>query len=209
VKLFGRGGQKSKRRGWLASALTGWSDEIDPLVTLVYLRLLEPDANIGNVREEEKAEVIASRVATEQRTFVECRVRDRLRWYARTVNTINFVRDFMSGIIAGGGIIIAGVSASHPSASHGLTWQNWVAIALGVVVGVLGAIAPRVARGEQVERYRRGMNRLRLEAWRFATKRGQYARLKNIQTAFDRFVDKVEEIENEALATEVDISQEK
>lgn len=76
------------------------------------------------------------------------------------------------------------------------------------MVGVLGAVAPRVARGEQVERYRRGGNRIRLEAWRFANRRGRYAKLDDVQQAYAALVDEIEAIENEAIATESDISRE-
>ena len=182
VNLLRRGRQSSNRVRATAQTLTGWSGEIDPLVSLIYLRLLGREADRVDILKPDEVADIRMQVSAEQRLFVERRVAARLRWYAKTVNTINFVRDFISGTIAGGGIVIAGVSATHSSPTHGLSWQNWVAIALGVIVGVLGAIAPRLARGQQVERYRRGMNRLRAEAWRFATKRGQYAELDNVQT---------------------------
>ncbi len=189
--------------------LTGWTPEIGPLVTLIYLRLLEREKEYADIRQQDEADKIRLKVPTDQREFVQLRVAARLRWYGKTVNRLNSLRDFISGTIAGLGIVIAGISATHSSSNHGLSWQNWIAIALGVIIGVLGAISPRLARVEQVERYRRGMNRLRLEAWRFATGLGEYAKCGGVQEAYATFVDNVERIENEAIATEIDVSQEK
>ena len=63
-------------------------------------------------------------------------------------------------------------------------------------------------RVEQVERYRRGANRIRLEAWRFVGKRDRYAELDDAQEAYAAFVDAIDVIENEAIATDSDISRE-
>lgn len=188
--------------------LTGWAGETDSLVVLIYLRLLSREGEVIDIRDRAEVEKIRARVPAEQRAFVELRVQARLKWYSKTVNTLNFLRDVISGTVAGAGGLIAGLSATHPSSAHGLSWQNWVAIALGIVVGVLGAISPRLTRAQQVERYRRGMNRLRLEAWRFATKRDRYADAEDVHAAYLAFVDRVEEVESEAIATEADISGE-
>jgi hypothetical protein len=205
MKLFRHSGQESSPADETPLMLAGWTVEIDDLVTLIYLRILEREAEFVDIKKE--ADNIRKAVPADQFVFVDLRVRARLLWYSKTVNTINVVRDAISGTIAALGVIIAGVSAAHPTSTHGLSWQNWLAIALGVIVAVLGAIAPRVTRVEQLERYRQGMNRIRLEAWRFATKRDRYAKFNDAHEAYDAFVDQIEELDNEAIGTAVSANQ--
>ena len=172
------------------------------------LRLLDEEITPNtDVHDPACAESIKRRVSPTKREFIELRVCARIDWYAKTINTLNHARDLVSGAVAAGGAVIAGLTAIHPKTSGGLSWQNYVVIALGVIVAILGAIGPRALRAQQVERYRRGANRLRSEAWRFALKRGPYAE-DDVEKAFSALVDKVDEIERDATATDSDITHE-
>jgi hypothetical protein len=140
---FGAGTRQGRR------LIKGWSDEVPDLRVLLWLRLLSeeesPDTDVRS---------LARRVPLAKRKFIELRVCARIEWYAKTINVLNHARDVVSGAVAAGGAVIAGLTAVHPKSSGGLSWENYVVIALGVLVAVLGAVGPRVLRAQQVERYR-------------------------------------------------------
>jgi hypothetical protein len=202
-------GSASDRAAGAPSLATGWRGEITPLCVLIWLRLLGREATPDiDVRDRAQAKAIAEQVSAMQREFVELRIADRVRWYTNAVDRINLARTVVSAVAAAGGVVIASLTAINQKSSSGLSWQDYVVIALAVIVGIVGAIGPRIGRAQQVERYRRGGNRLRSEAWLFALGRGSYAEIEDVDEAFDVFIDRVDAIESDAIATESDITHE-
>ncbi len=147
------------------------------------------------------------RVTPCQREFVELRFGIRTLWYRKAVDRLNVARAIYSGAIVAGGFLISAITAVDLPTGKSLPVTSAVIIGLGVVVGVLGAVGPQVVRAQLIERYRRGMNRLRREAWLFATRQSPYTD-QDPTVAFKLFVAKVEQIESEAIATDVDITNE-
>jgi Protein of unknown function (DUF4231) len=187
----------------------GWGSEIEPLRALIWLRLLGMDNSVDiDLQDHEEVAALRRRVPPAQREFVERRFVERIEFYASVTGRISLTRTFVTvGVVLGGLVSAALTSIFHP-ASSARSVTSYIVVALGVLVALLGAVGPTIAPAQRLERFRRGMNRLRAEGWTFATGRGPYLSIDNPQIAFQAFADRIDVIEEEAIGTNVDVTRE-
>ena len=130
-----------------------------------------------------------------QKRFLRSRLLDQVLWMeGRADETRNWYYRLRLATITGGVLIPVFVSLN-------MSFLRYVSIILGIVVAISAAVEEFFHYGERWRHYRRTVELLKIEGWKFFQLSGSYSRYKNHGEAYPVFAARVEEI----IQSDVDV----
>jgi len=150
---------------------------------------------------QEFGELINSLELTDlQKRFVRSRWLDQVLWMEGKANHArNWYYLLRLTAIIGGVIVPALVSLNVQG--QGAVWARWGVFVISLLVAISVAVAEFFRYGDRWRHYRRTVEMLKAEGWRFFQLAGPYKDDKTHAAAFNRFAATVEEINLQDIQT--------
>jgi hypothetical protein len=150
---------------------------------------------------QEFGELINSLELTDlQKRFVRSRWLDQVLWMeGKATHARNWYYVLRLTAIIGGIIVPALVSLNVQD--QGATWARWGVFVISLLVAIAVAVAEFFRYGDRWRHYRRTVETLKAEGWRFFQLAKPYDSDKTHAAAFNRFAAVVEEINQQDIQT--------